>query len=179
MNVWRRSARLLVVTACAAAVAGCGSSSTGRPSADAVQATIRDVAGPDAKIFAGRAAIRSADDGEWRWIVLLSACRPEGGCRIVAPDGADYPDVQHFVDDSELIERGDKVLANANLRTPEVPGRFESFTKPLVPPWIWPTAAAALTALLLLLVLRIVRARRRRAEDRALLQAWEEPEADR
>lgn len=48
--------------------------------------------------------VKKADDGSFRWMPMVVACKPEGGCEVVAPDGARYPDLQAFVDDSKLIK---------------------------------------------------------------------------
>src|SRR4051794_28949069 len=106
---------LFVVALCAAAVAGCGSQSTGVVSSDAVRAEVNRFGGPAAKLYAGRAYIMNAQgraDGE---VPLVIACKAGGGCEIIAPDGVAYPDLQHFVDDSKFIDDGDEVLANPNL----------------------------------------------------------------
>jgi hypothetical protein len=173
MTAWDRIVRLFLATAFAATVAGCGSSSTGRISADAVHEEVRDFAGPDAKLYASQVQIKDADDGKWRSITVFTACKPEGGCEIVAPDGAGYPDFQHFVDDTKLINRGDEVLANADMTSPKASARLETFKKSAIPAWAWYAGGGALVVVLLLTAIWLGRKMRRRADEKTLPYAEE------
>ena len=154
---------VLVVLVVVALITLRGSSSTGRISADAVRDEVRDFAGADAKLYASQAQIEDADDGTWRSITVFTACKPAGGCEIVAPDGAGYPDFQHFVDDTELIDRGDEVLANADMTSPGASTRLATFKKSAVPAWARYAGGGALAIILLLTAIWLVRKTRRRA----------------
>ena len=163
-----RAAWVVLALACLAMAAGCGSESTGRPSADAVAHTAHEFGGPDVKLYSAKMIIKSAD-GQWRDIVVITACRPDGGCRIIAPDGVGYPDVQELVDDNKAFKPGDVVLANTNLASPETPGpgSLEEFTKSSGPPWRWIAVGGASAVVVLLGLAWLVR-RRRTAEPAPL-----------
>lgn len=173
MALWGRIGWLFVGAVCVATIAGCGSASTGRVSSDAVITTVRDFAGPDAKVYRSQVLIQQADDGSMRWMPMVVACRPEGGCEVVAPDGAGYADLQAFVDDTQLLKPGDKVLGAANITSPGEPVRAATFTKGASLPWVWYAGGGALLVLLLAAVWLMVRARRRRRADERLLRTWE------
>jgi hypothetical protein len=162
--VGNRRVWLLVAVVCLAAVAGCGSESTGVASADAVRAELNRFGGPEVKTYVGRAYILDAQGRAGREVPLVIACKPGGGCEIIAPDGVAYPDLQHFVDDSKFVEDGDEVLANPNLLTPEADPdpHLESYTRS-APVWPWYAGGGALTLVLVLGALWLVRRRRSRA----------------
>ncbi|UJW30520.1 hypothetical protein L3Q67_35785 [Saccharothrix sp. AJ9571] len=164
---------LVLVIACV--VAGCGPGSTGRASPDAVIKAVESFAGPDAQVYQNRVLVHPPD-GEMSWLSLVVACKPGGGCVVVAPDGASYPDLEAFVDDTELIEPGASVRGNADLAFPDKDVRSETFTK--TDPWMqgWYIGGGALLVVLVVAVVwLIVRTRRRRREAERLLRAWREP----
>jgi hypothetical protein len=165
---------LILTVAWTATVVGCGSESTGRTSVDAVSETAHEFGGPNVKLYASDTLVRSVD-GEWRHVTVITACKPEGGCTIIAPDGVSYPDVQHFVDDNKVIKPGEKVVANANLGTPDKPLKIKEFTKSTGRPWVRYAGAAALAVVVLLVGVGLIPMRRRRREEQDLLRAWEEP----
>jgi hypothetical protein len=139
--------------------------------------TVENFAGPDAKVYQSQVLVKPADGGSVRWMPMVVACKPEGGCEVVAPDGVGYPDLQAFVDDTKLIKSGDKVLGAANITSPGEPVQTGTFTKRAVLPWVWWAGGGALLVLLLAAVWLMTRTRRRRrAEERRLLRAWEIPQ---
>ena len=146
---------------CLAAVAGCGSQSTGVASPDAVRAEANRFGGPAAKLYTARAYIVNAQGHAEDEVPLVVACRPGGDCEIIAPDGVPYPDLQHLVDDSKFIDDGDRLLANANLLTPEDdPEPHLTGYSRSAPVWPWFAGGGALALVLLLGVVRLVRRRR-------------------
>ncbi len=166
----RRMAWVTLSIAWLAMVAGCGSESTGRTSPEAVERTAREFGGPDVKLYASQVMIRSAADGQWRHIVVVTACRPDGDCTIIAPDGVSYAVVRSFVDDNKAIEPGDVVLANPDLASPDTPApaRLEEFTKSSGPPWVWMAGGGASAVVVLLTLVWLVRRRRRRIDNRTV-----------
>lgn len=98
---------------------------------------------------------------------MFIACKPDGGCEAIAPDGAAYTDLQEFVDDSKLIKPDDKVIGINDITAPGSSQRpIETFTKRVTPPWVWFVVVGALLALLVVVVLwRQARTRRRRADE--------------
>jgi hypothetical protein len=157
---------LFLAVVCAATAAGCGSASTGQVSPDAVINTVESFAGPNAEVSQSQVLVTDADSGNRRWIPVFVACKPEGGCEVITPDGAGYPDLQAFVDDSKLIKSGDRVLGNVNMTSPGEPVRTETFTKRAVLPWAWYVGGGALLVLLLVVAVWLAtRTRRRRVEE--------------
>jgi hypothetical protein len=166
MAVQGRRGWLFVAVVCAATVAGCGSESTGETSPDAVIKTVRTFAGPNAKVYQSRVLV-NPDTGGLRWMPMVVACKPEDDCEVIAPDGAGYPDLQAFVDDSKLLKSGDEVGGDANITSPGEPTRFVTFRRADTPPWGWYAGGSALLALLIV-VLLVSRMRRRRQADASL-----------
>lgn len=136
--------------------------------------TVRDVAGPELAVYRSQVLVKDADDGSFRWLPIVVACRPQGGCRVIAPDGADYPDLRTFVDDTKLVNRGDSVTGNANVASPAEAVRTETFVKRPYPPWArYALVGALLLGLPLVVVLLIRSTRRRRADQQRLLRTWQ------
>ncbi|QWF84541.1 hypothetical protein [Amycolatopsis sp. CA-230715] len=165
---------LVLVAVCAASLAGCGSDSTGRVSADAVKKAVTGFGGPDAKAYQSRVLVKDVESGEMRWLPMVVACEPGGGCEVVAPDGAGYPDLEEFTEDSKLLKPGDEVLGAANITSPGESVRTATYVKGSGLAWVWYTGGGAALVLLGGAVSLVVRARRRRKEGEALLRAWEE-----
>ncbi|MEU6713945.1 hypothetical protein ABZ897_20950 [Nonomuraea sp. NPDC046802] len=127
--VWGRKGWMFVAVVCAAAIGGCGTASIGQTSPDAVTKTVYDIAGLDGKVYGRRVLVENADDGKSRWMSLVVACKREGGCQVVAPDGVGYPNFQAFLNDTKLIKPGDRVLGAANITSPGEPLQAKTFTK--------------------------------------------------
>ncbi|MEQ4726200.1 hypothetical protein [Nonomuraea sp. B19D2] len=164
--VWGRKGWMLVAVVCAVAIAGCGTASTGQTSPDAVIKTVEDFAGPDAKVYSRRVLVENADDGQSRWMPMVVACKPEGGCQVVAPDGVGYADFQSFINDTKLIKPGDKVLGAANITSPGEPLQPKTFTKRAHVPWALYAGFALLVLLVAVwLILQDFRRRRTGADE--------------
>jgi hypothetical protein len=159
-----RPIKLFLVAAVVATMAGCGSSSTGRISADAVLKEADAFGGPTVKLYSSQAQIIDADD-QTRSLPLVVACKPGGDCEVIAPDGASYPDVQHLVDGTRLIDRGDEVFVNSDLTHPGASTHLAEYKKSAVPSWAWWAGGSALLLVLLLIAAGLIRrktTRRRR-----------------
>ncbi|MCO1575805.1 hypothetical protein M8C13_08555 [Crossiella sp. SN42] len=46
--------------------------------------------------------VKWAADGELRWLTMVVAGKPGGGCQVIAPDGIAYPDLVALAEDSAL-----------------------------------------------------------------------------
>lgn len=169
MAVLGRRGWLFVAAVCASTVAGCGSESTGRTSPDAVDERVQTFAGPNAKVDLSRVLIGNPDtDDGLRTMTMVVACKPEGDCEVIAPDGAGYPDLQAFVDDSKFLKSDDQVGGNANITSPGKPARFVTFRPADTgPPWAWYFGGSVLLVLLIV-VWSVSRTRRRRQADASL-----------
>jgi hypothetical protein len=164
---------LVVLPVFVVAIAGCGSDSTGENSPRAVVNTVQSFApGPDAKIYRSQMIVQGAEGGDLLTLPMVVACKPEGDCLLVAPDGAGYPDVATFVDDTKLLEPGDRALGNANITDPGAPVRSETFTKSADLTWLWYVGGGVLV-LLAAAVWLVIRMRRRREDNERLLRDWE------
>jgi hypothetical protein len=168
--------RSVVLVLCLLALAGCGSTSTGDESPKAVSATATDFAGADGKLYKATAMVNPADGGKVRALNLVVACKPDGTCEIVAPDGAAYPGLQAMVDDTRLLKAGDEVLGAANITSPGQPVDLKTFTR-TGPPWLWIGVGVGL-AIVLVAGLLVLLARRRRRQGEKLRRQWESPSGD-
>lgn len=85
--------RWLLAAVVVLSVAACGteSASTGKPSADAIIATVTSFAGEDAEVSGINVLWEHASTGDREFLRLVIACQREtGDCLLVAPDGAGY-----------------------------------------------------------------------------------------
>lgn len=154
---------LAILIFCAAAVAACGSSSTGQLSPDAVTDKVSGMAGPEGKVYTHEAILKPADGGENTKLLVIIVCPPSEDCTLVGRDGATYPDMQTFVDESDDVAPGDEVFANADPTNPDAKPELALYTKNDGVAWGWYAGGGALLVLLMLTGWLVISRRRRRA----------------
>ncbi|WIY05231.1 hypothetical protein QRX60_15795 [Amycolatopsis mongoliensis] len=176
----------VVLAFLAVVLAGCGpeSASTGRPSADAIIGTVEGFAGKDADVSHINVLRKQAKNGDVSVVDLVIACKPgTRDCLLVAPDGAGYPSLADFVDDTKLLEPGDTISGAAGIPAHPVARQSETVVKsdPDVSAWTAVgvvVAGLVVAALVVIAVVWLIRRPRRRREGNRLLTEWDLPPED-
>lgn len=152
--------RLVLVLSAVVVVAACGPSSEPL-SSDAVADKVRGIAGPDGKVYSHDAILRRAGGGADGTLLVVVACPAGGDCTLVGRDGATYPDMQTFVDESDDVAPGDEVFANADPTNPDAKPELALYTKSGGLAWGWYAGGATLLVLLIATGWLAIRRRRR------------------
>jgi hypothetical protein len=182
----RRRSTVLALPLLAVVLAGCGreSASTGHPSGHAIINTVEGFAGKDAEVSHINVLRKAAATGDVSTVDLIIACKPgTRDCLLVAPDGAGYPNLADFVNDTKLLQPGDTITGAGGLPAEPDTAQTETVTKTdsVDPAWTVAGVAAAGVVVAAIVVFAALwlarRARGRRDADR-LLTDWDLPPED-
>ncbi|MEU8638459.1 hypothetical protein AB0C38_40285 [Amycolatopsis sp. NPDC048633] len=176
----------VVLALLAVVLVGCTQepASTGRVSAAAIISTVEGFAGKDAAVSHINVLRKEAKNGEVSFVDLAIACKPgTRDCLLVAPDGAGYPNLADFVDDTKLLEPGDTISGAGGIPTHPDTAQSETITKndPADAAWTVVGLSAAglvVAALVVFVALWLVRRARGRRDADRLLTEWDLPPED-